>query len=193
MVTTIKSMPIIYNHILKYKMRHNSAGFTLIEVLMTVTITAFMFAAVNSLLISSVKKHMLNSYSEHQQEQAFRACSEISSFTRHASVAIIIGTGAAPATKGNTLKAYDTNHNQMAAVSYATNSLGYGNLTITVGGSSYTYSPYILPMNISGFDGTNIFNFDTNTGLVNYGFLLVTPTATNSYYGVSKPLNIQTK
>jgi len=145
----------------------NNKAFTLVEMLMTIVIISFMFVAVNSMLVMTMRKHLANSFSESEEQNCLRAVLEINGYIRQAHTIEI--------TNSSQLRLIDKNTNTLAKFMFVGNTLVITNVMGQARGFTYCE-------NISSC------NFQMgSSGLVDYSFKLQAPTGNMTFSGAARP------
>jgi len=162
------------------------SAFTLVEMMMTVVIISFMFVAVNSMLVMTMKRQLVNSFAESEEQKCQRAALEINSYIRKANTVEIINASDTPITTGgaNRLRTLDSTNGVTAEFLFTPGSgTNFGNLEIFPQGrtNGFVYAERILPPST-----TNVFTWGT-AGFIEYSFILGLDTGDIPYTGVARP------
>lgn len=167
----------------------NTRGFTLVEMMMTLVIVSFMFVAVNSMLVMTMKRQLVNSYTENEEQKCQRAALEINGYIRLADTIQLIDSGGDPIVTGsaNILRARDAVGGLLAEFEFVPGVDGAdGVLWIHPGdaadGVHFTYSDQILPVDVGG----NVFTW-ADSGFIDYSFNLSLDSGVTPYTGLAKP------
>lgn len=163
-----------------------NSAFTLVEMMMTVVIVSFMFVAVNSMLVMTMRRQLINSFSESEEQKCQRAALEINGYIRSAdTVQVLDPSGVALATGGaNWLRTQDASGATTAEFEFIPGvGSSPGSLLIRPQGlgSGFTYSEKILPP-----DSGNVFTWGLS-GFTEYSYILSLDSGSVPYTGVAKP------